>query len=160
MPIQLSKMQNPDTAILTVDELNEAIFKHLGTRNFIINKGRTSSDPDIRAVKFDVELIIESRGNQASKNKGNDIVFDSSQLDIHLSEHVIQMMKFQQSVSSANQLVFIMVMPDIVRLRERVKKIDKGLDTLNIVRVWVDNLENIRCEGNIEAKLIVEELFK
>lgn len=147
MPTKISLMKNPDKIIMNPDDVNEVIEAILMKCGFTIVRGTAHSEVDIRARKSDIELIVESRGNQAYKNKGTDIVFDSTQLDIHLSEQVTQMMRFQQTVSSNYKTIFVMANPEISRINERVRKISKGLDKMGILRLWVGDFEQIHIEG-------------
>jgi len=71
-------------------------------------------------------------------NKGTDLVFEISQLDTHLSEHVTQIMRFKQSISTDKIPIYRMANPDIPRIRERVAKIISGLDKLEICRFWIN----------------------
>ncbi|MEH7744734.1 hypothetical protein V7659_06715, partial [Neobacillus drentensis] len=120
MPTINSSQIHPDSVIMTPNDVNDSIVNYLEIKGFSVVRGTTHSEEDIRAVKNDLELIIESRGNQAYKNFGTDIVFDGSQLDIQLSEQLTQTMRFQQFCSTRNTAVFIMGFPDINRVKERV----------------------------------------
>ncbi|QIZ08510.1 hypothetical protein HFZ78_18840 [Priestia megaterium] len=79
-------------------------------------------------------------------------MFDGSQLDIHLSEQLTQTMRLQQFISTRNTPIFIMGFPEINRVKERVSKISKGLDKLEILRFWVNNFNEIRIEGPAHLK--------
>ncbi|MGD6961528.1 hypothetical protein ACQCVB_04920 [Fictibacillus phosphorivorans] len=115
---------------------------------------------DVRAVKGQIELFFESRGNQALKNKGTDIVFDSSQIDIHLSEHISQIMKFQQSISSPYEKIFIMANPFIPRIIDRVNKLNKGLNKLGISRCWINKENKITFEADQYLSEQLEDIFE
>lgn len=147
MPTTNSSLNSPDKLIMNPNDSNKVIINFLEQNGFIIKIGSSHSEVDIRAIKKDVELLIESRGNQAYKNSGTDIVFDSSQLDIQLSEQVSQVMRFQQSSTTSYTLIYIMAFPDITRMRDRVAKISKGLDKLEILRLWVSDINEITIEG-------------
>ncbi|MED1204206.1 hypothetical protein [Heyndrickxia acidicola] len=106
-----------------------------------------------------MELFIESRGNQANKNRGTDIVFDSSQLDIQVSEQVNQVMRFQQSTSTSFIPIFFMANPDVTSIKKRIAKINDGLDKLKIVGVWVNKSSQITIEGPEAIKEIISQLL-
>lgn len=154
-----SQLSKGDPIVMTPSDVNNIIAELLQQKGFNVKKGTSHSEVDIRAIKDGFELIIESRGNQAYKNKGTDQVFESSQLDIHLSEHVTQIMRFQQSISTNKKPIFIMGNPDIPRIKERVTKISKGLDKLDIVRFWVNNQAEIIIEGPKDVELTLKHLL-
>lgn len=158
MPTVNSALSNPDPIIMTPDDVNDTIINYLQNNGFFIERGLSNSEVDIRAEKKDFVLIIESRGNQGYKNKGTENVFDGSQLDIHLSEHVTQLMRFQQSVSTNRTPIFIMGNPDIPRIKNRVAKISEGLNKLQIVRFWVNNPEEINMDGPENLKELLNKL--
>lgn len=154
-----SQLSKGDPIVMTPTEVNDFISEKLQQKGFIVKRGTSHSEVDIRATKDEFELIIESRGNQAYKNKGTDKVFESSQLDIHLSEHVTQIMRFQQSLSTNKEPIFIMGNPDIPRIKERVAKISKGLDKLDIVRFWVSELDELVIDGPENFKETLNQLL-
>ncbi len=61
-----SSMAIPDAIIMTPDEVNDAITSFLESYDFLVVKGEKHSDVDLKAFKNGIELIIESRGNQAT----------------------------------------------------------------------------------------------
>ncbi|MGG1679526.1 hypothetical protein ACIFOT_27955 [Neobacillus sp. NRS-1170] len=75
MPTTNSSFVSPDVLIMNPNEVNKSIIDFLEQKGFLITTGASHSEVDIRAVKNNVELIIESRGNQAYKNSGTDIGF-------------------------------------------------------------------------------------
>ncbi|MFP3511481.1 hypothetical protein SB775_17880 [Peribacillus sp. SIMBA_075] len=154
-----SQLLNPDQIIMTPKDVNDRIVQHLQLRGYSIKRGDTHSEVDVRATKNNIELIIESRGNQAYKNEGTDIVFEGSQLDIHLSEHITQVMRFQQSLSTIKISIYIMGNPDILRIKERVAKVSEGLDKLEILRFWVSNLNKIQIDGPDRLRVLLEEIL-
>lgn len=154
-----SRLKKGDPIIMTPTEINDLISEKLKKIGFYVKGGDKAQDVDIRAIKGEYELIIESRANQANKNKGTDMVFESSQLDIHLSEQVTQIMRFQQSISADKTPVYIMANPDIPRLRERVKNITSGLDKLGICRFWVNELDELFIEGPDKLEVTLKNLF-
>jgi hypothetical protein len=155
-----SSFKIPDPFIMTSDDVNQIIDEYLNKKEFTVTIGSHFSDVDIRAVKDNYELIIESRGNQAYKNKGTDKVFDSSQIDIHLSEHITQIMRFQQSISTDKEAIFIMANPYIPRIVERVEKHSKALDKLEIVRLWVGSDHNLSIQCPKELCDKIENIFQ
>ncbi|SFB19824.1 MULTISPECIES: hypothetical protein [unclassified Bacillus (in: firmicutes)] len=159
MPTKISLMKNPDKIIMNPDDVNEVIEAILTKCGFTVVRGTAHSEVDIRARKSDIELIVESRGNQAYKNRGTDIVFDSAQLDIQLSEQVTQIMRFQQTISTNHKTIFVMANPEISRLTERVRKISKGLDKLGILRLWVGDFDQIHIEGPDYIREQLKELL-
>lgn len=154
-----SQLTKSDPIIMTPTEINDLISEKLQKLGFYVKRGNKDPEVDIRAIKGEYELIIECRGNQAKKNKGTDLVFESSQLDIHLSEHVTQIMRFQQSISTDKIPIFIMGNPDIPRIRERVARISSGLDKLEICRFWINELDEIIIDGPEELRLILKNLI-
>jgi hypothetical protein len=150
-----SSFKIPDPFIMTPNDVNQIIADYLNKKEFTITIGSHISEVDIRAVKGNYELFIESRGNQAYKNKGTDKIFDSSQIDIHLSEQITQIMRFQQSISTDKEAIFIMANPYIHRIVKRVEKHSKALDKLEIVRLWVDADHNlsIQCPEELCDKI-------
>jgi len=154
-----SHLTKRDPVILTSTEVNDLIAKSLQKHGFFVKRASRDQEADIRAIKGEYELIIESRGNQAKKNQGTDMVFESSQLDIHLSEHVTQIMRFQQSISTEKTPIYIMANPYIPRIRERVEKITSGLDKLEICRFWVNDLAGMVLEGPEDVRQILKSLL-
>jgi hypothetical protein len=154
-----TQLTKSDPIIKTPTEVNDHISEKLKKYEFYVKRGSKDQDVDIRAIKDEFELIIESRGNQANKNKGTDLVFESSQLDTHLSEHVTQIMRFKQSISTDKIPIYIMVNPDIPRIRERVAKITSGLDKLEICRFWITELDEIIIDGPEEVRTILNKLL-
>jgi hypothetical protein len=159
MPTTNSSLTSPDVLIMNPNEVNKTINNFLEQKGFLIAAGSSHFEVDIRAVKKDVEFFIESRGNQAYKNSGTDLVFDGSQLDIQLSEQLSQVMRFQQSISPKHTPIFIMAFPDINRIKERVAKISKGLDKLEILRLWVNDFKDLKVEGPESLIKIWESLI-
>ncbi|RYI26662.1 hypothetical protein EVU96_20065 [Bacillus infantis] len=154
-----SKLTKRDPIIMTPTYINNYIAKKLQGSGFYIKMANIGQELDVRAIKNNYELMIETRGNQAKKNYGTDLVFEGSQLDIHLSEQVTQIMRFQQSVSTDKSPVFIMANPDIPRLRERIAKITSGLDKLEICRFWINELDEIMIDGPEELVKILKNLL-
>ncbi|MDR7074187.1 hypothetical protein [Fictibacillus barbaricus] len=159
MPKSNQALKSPDPIVMTPDDINEALCTYLSANGFSIRRGHDHSEMDIRAVRGKVELFIESRGNQAFKNKGTDLVFDSSQIDNHLSEHISQIMRFQQSISSPYEKIFIMANPYIPRIVERVHKLNKGLDKLGIIRGWIFKEGSITFEADQNLLTKIEGIF-
>ncbi|MFU1991969.1 hypothetical protein [Priestia megaterium] len=150
-----SSFKIPDPFIMTPDKVTEIVYKYLSENGFMVTRGSSNSDVDVRAKKNSYELIIESRGNQAYKNRGTDKVFDGSQIDIHLSEHITQIMRFQQIISSDCEPIFIMANPLIPRIVQKVEKYSKALDKLEIIRLWLDIDETlmVQCQEELQNKI-------
>jgi hypothetical protein len=155
-----SQLTKSDPIIMTPIEINDFITDKLQKLEFYVKRGSKDQEVDLRAIKDDFELIIESRGNQAKKNKDTDLVFESSQLETHLSEHVTQIMRFQQSVSTDKTPIYIMANPDIPRLKERVAKIVSGLNKLEICRFWISEFDEITVDGPKELEKLLNNLLQ
>lgn len=133
MPVSNLKLPTPDPFILNSLKVNQNIARFFKKKGFIIEFSEINSEVDVKALLHPFHFHIESRGNQAMRNVGSDIVFDSSQISIHLAEQIEQIMRFQQ-VNSSVTTYFILGNPNIPRIRERISKIEKALDQLGIIR--------------------------
>ncbi|MFB5281810.1 hypothetical protein ACE199_04080 [Peribacillus sp. Hz7] len=75
-------------------------------------------------------------------------MFYRSKLDIHLSEHVTQLMRFQQSLTTNHKPIFVMGNPNIPRIKDKLAKITQGLNNLEIIKMWVNKSGNVFWEGS------------
>jgi hypothetical protein len=149
-------MQDPDPFMMTRDQANEHIAEFLTKRSFNnVECGISNSEVDVRAEKLGWRVKVESKGSRARAHTG-DTVFDSSQLWIHLCEQVGTFMRYQQSMKEFDLL--LMGNPDLPRFRRNVAKIEKSLDRMGIIRLWVQLDGTVRVEAPQEMAEIVKEV--
>jgi hypothetical protein len=144
MPIHNNKLKDPDPFIMKKEYVNQCIVAFLETNGFDVSLMGPRDDIDIIAVRDQMTFYIESRGNQAAMHTG-DKLFDSSQLDIHLSEQVTTLMKNYSDINNEKRLVI--ANPNIPRLKKRVARIEDALNKLGIIRIWVNEDKSVLVEG-------------
>lgn len=154
MPISNRELQTRDPFIMKQNHVNEYILQFLEKCNFNNVKLIKSIGPtDITSQKYKYMVYVKSKANQA-RNAENDLVFKDDQLDNQLGDQVEQMMRpYQKSVEN---IILVMGNPNIPRIRERVNKIKKALDKLEIVRFWVNEDGTIEFEGPKHLETILD----
>jgi hypothetical protein len=145
MPIHNNKLKVPDPFIMKKEDVNQCIVAFLETNGFDVSLMGQRDEIDIIAVRDNMKFYIESRGNQATMHTG-DKLFDSSQLDIHLSEQVTTLMKNYSEMNNEKWLVI--ANPNIPRLKNRIARIEEALDKLGIIRIWVNDDKSLFVEGS------------
>ena len=86
MPVSNIKLSIPDPFILNSVKVNQNIASFFEKKGFTIEFPEINSEVDVKALLHPFQFHIESRGNQAMKNVESDIVFDNSQISIHLAD--------------------------------------------------------------------------
>ncbi|KEO84398.1 hypothetical protein EL26_04655 [Tumebacillus flagellatus] len=108
----------------------------------------------MKGSKHNYHIAVESRGTRSATHQ-DDKVFDSSQLYMHVVEQVGDLMQHSQAQSGT---LLFMGNPDIPRIRHQVAKIDKSLDRLEFVRLWVQKDGTVLVEAPKEMASTLQKL--
>jgi hypothetical protein len=154
VPVLRSQVDDP--FMMNKDEVNTYIVDFFKKNGFeAIELARSNKFVDVKARKFDWHIWVESRGSRSSKHREG-IVFESSDLWINLCEQVGQFMCYRQTLDTP--ILMFMGNPDIPRIRRYVAKIEKSLDRLEIIRLWVQQDGQVFVEGPQEMTAILQKI--
>ena len=145
MPKPLSKMKIPDPFVMNEDTVNITVWKFLDHKEFICPEPLKGKERgiDVQGEKFGWKIYVESKGSHANAHDG-DTVFGQGQIKVHTYNQIGKLMEY---INNSNEKsIYVMANPDIPRIRKRVQKVAKSLDTLGIIRFWVQNDKSIKIE--------------
>ncbi|PWK14399.1 hypothetical protein [Tumebacillus permanentifrigoris] len=145
MPIRLREMEVPDPFKMNKNQVSEYIAKFLETCRFDNVVTSTSrGDWDVTAKVNDWRIYVDAKGSRAVKHK-EDVVFADTQLVKHLADQVSELMRYYQTMDESGLL--FMGNPDLPRIREIAEEIDRSLDHLGIIRLWVQQDGTVQVEA-------------
>ncbi|MEK3992798.1 hypothetical protein [Robertmurraya sp. FSL R5-0851] len=137
MPVRVEKMRVPDPFIMNEDEVNKAVAVYLvkhGFQNVKYLKGNETGI-DVYGEKDGWSIYVESKGSHAN-NHGKDTVFDSNQIKTHTYMQICKLMELRNTLPA--KTILVMANPNIVRIKERVEKVNTPLKQLEFIQFWVE----------------------
>ncbi|MDL4842479.1 hypothetical protein [Aquibacillus rhizosphaerae] len=157
MPKLNSKLLVSDPFLMNEDEVNIAVANHLqalGFENVSYLHGNATGI-DVKGYKDTWKIYVESKGSHANKHN-KDIVFDTNQIKTHTYMQVCKLMEYD-SLNQRNTLL-AMANPDIPRIRERVQKIIKSIDSMRFIRLWVQQNGSVKVDFCEELREDLEKI--
>ncbi len=137
MPIENNRLYPPDPFVMNEDEVNMHVANYLKSKGFYDVKYLTgkSRGVDVHGKKDCIEVFVESKGSHANHH-GKDIVLDNNHLWDHLCKQICKLIEYRDKYND-KKIILIAANPDIPRIRRNIGKIEKSIEDLNIVRMWI-----------------------
>lgn len=156
MPISNSKLKNPDPFIMNEDTVNKIIADFLESKGFKCDPPLTGRQQgiDVKAWKNDVNVFVESKGSQKN-GATNDEVFKHGQIVNHIARQIHTLMKYANE-KGEKENIFVLANPDIMRIKNEYDRVDKMIDKLGFVCMWVKEDESVvvTCPEKTKSLLI------
>ncbi|MDL0421939.1 hypothetical protein NST17_16930 [Caldifermentibacillus hisashii] len=151
MPVSNSSLRNPDPFIMNEDTVNIAIAEFLTNKGFDCEPPLTGRQQgiDVKASKGIVNIFVESKGSQKN-GATNDEVFTHGQIVNHIARQIHTLMKYATQYGDENN-IYVLANPDLQRIRSEYYRIDKMVEKLGFVCMWVqeDCSVVVKCPKNL-----------
>jgi hypothetical protein len=146
MPIKNSTQKNPDLFVMNEDTVNIAVTKYLTSKGFICDKPLTGRQTgvDVKARKGDFTILVESKGSQKNHAE-EDEVFNHGQIVNHLARQIHTLMKYANEYDNEKTL-FVLANPDIERIRKEYLRVNKMIEKMGFVCMWVQEEKSVVVE--------------
>ena len=148
MPISNSILRNPDPFIMNEDTVNIAIADFLKSKGFDCEDPLTGRQQgiDVKARKGNIEIFVESKGSQ--KNEAtNDEVFTHGQIVNHIARQIHTLMKYATQYGEENN-IYVLANPDIQRIKSEYHRVDKMVEKMQFVCMWVQQDQSVIVESS------------
>lgn len=145
MPIKNSKLTTRDPFVMSEDTVNLAVAEFLISKGFTSVKylKGTARGVDVIGEKNGTTIYVESKGSHANSHDA-DTIFDTGQIKTHAYMQVGKLMEY---LNSDNQdQILVLANPDIPRIRTRIEKIEKSLEMLGFIQIWIQEDLTVRME--------------
>jgi hypothetical protein len=147
MPISNSTLRNPDPFIMNEDTVNVAIADFLKSKGFECEVPLTGRQRgiDVKARKDSIEIFVESKGSQKN-GATNDEVFTHGQIVNHIARQIHTLMKYANQYGGENN-IYVLANPDIQRIKSEYCRIDKMVEKMQFVCMWVQPDQSVVVES-------------
>jgi hypothetical protein len=137
MPIENRKLNPPDPFVMNEDTVNKHVAAFLISNGFkdvhyLSGKAR---GVDVYGRKGNLEVFVESKGSHGNK-ESKERVFKDDQLWDHLCKQVCKLMIYKDE-NKDKQNFIVAANPDIPRIKKFMSKIEKSVEELKIIKMWV-----------------------
>ncbi|WP_121615794.1 hypothetical protein [Virgibacillus halodenitrificans] len=147
MPKSNSSLSNQDPFIMNEDTVNIAVVDFLKSKGFNCEPPLTGRQHgvDVKASKGNIKVFVESKGSQ--KNSAiDDEVFDHSQIVNHIARQIHTLIKYATQYGEKNN-IFVLANPDIQRIKSEYHRIDKMVEKMQFVFMWIQQDHNVVVES-------------
>ncbi len=158
MPVSNSKLRKPDTFIMNEDTVNIAIAEFLKAKGFDCDIPLTGRQHgvDVKARKGNIQVFVESKGSQKN-GISNDEVFSHGQIVNHLARQVHTLMKYATQYDGVDN-IYVLANPDIQRIRDEYHRIEKMVEKMQFICMWVQQDSNVVVESPVRLNEMLRDL--